>query len=103
MFKSAPMKASKIVGILEDLAIEEYNLSSDNLSVDPRFIEIKNPQDYSSLLKTLNLKSSNEYIGSPCFNNKLQIVNYHGWTFETIVKDKDSHLLKKLEKEKLLL
>lgn len=99
------VKASQVITLLESLSIQKYTLYSDIVHGAPRIIEIEDVRDYYKLVKNLALKSNKEYIGSPCFMDKLE-TSYEGWVFKTsIQRTANSELLAivdNFEKEKLL-
>jgi hypothetical protein len=97
-------KASQITRVLENLAIQEYTLYSNFFVGSPKVIEINNPKEYYKIVKNLDLISSTEYVGSPCYINKLQ-VKYKGWVLKTTINPEDSELsyiISELEKKNLI-
>lgn len=97
-------KTSQIITLLESLSILKYTLYSNFYLRDNRVIEIRDVKEYYKLMKHLNLKSHKEYVGSPCFIDKLE-ASYGGWIFKTSVSRDNSKLraiVDKFKKEKLL-
>jgi len=98
-------KASKIVGLLEELGIQEYVLLHNSIC-NPNFI-LKNPKDYYRLVKKLDLKSRRIRF-APTYvdvlSEKLETCDCHGYTLETRVGTYGSskNIIKKLKKEGLL-
>lgn len=103
MIKDKIISASQMVLFLERLNIKEYTLRSNFYIDNPKVIEFEKPTEYFRLIKRFNLKSAKEYVGSPCFVDKLE-TEYRGIVLKTVIEknSKHSHLINKLKRDSLI-